>query len=564
MSNRAFALAAVITAALAAPAGAQQNADWTRPFPAFKLIGNVYWVGTYDLSTYFITSGDGHILINTGFPETVPQIRQGVEKLGFKFGEVKVLLATHAHGDHVAGLAELKRLTGARVMMMEPDAALLEDGGRSDFRFGDEPGTRFPPVAVDRRLRDRDTVVLGAVTLTAHHHPGHTKGATSFTLTVRENARDYRVVIANMGSINPGVTVSGMAKYPTIGDDYARTFAAQKALPMDVFLASHAAQFRMHEKYKPGDAYDPNRFVDPMGYRAAVERLEKIYLDQLAKERSAGPPLAPTGTLRVAFLGTNPVHARVNPGTGTITGPVADLVAELAKRRGLPFKLIPAPDVRAVISAINSGEADAGVMAFEAARAREVDFAGGFAVMFNAYVVRTGSSLQTVADADRAGLTVGAVRGQTQEIFLSANLKQAKLRIYEAQPPPDELRRLLAKGELDAFAMNQQRIEDAVRGSVGELRALTGSYVDVEQSFVVRKGEAARAAELKAFVDEARESGLTKAALERAKLVGVAVARSALTPVSASGGVKERDVHQPNTWPPLGARCSPRSRRASC
>ena len=402
MSNRAFALAAVITAALAAPAPAQQNADWTRPFPAFKLIGNVYWVGTYDLSTYLITSGDGHVLINTGFPETVPQIRQGVEKLGFKFGDVKVLLATHAHGDHVAGLAELKRLTGARVMMMEPDAALLEDGGRSDFRFGDEPGTRFPPVAVDRRLRDRDTVVLGGVTLTAHHHPGHTKGATSFALTVRENGRDYRVVIANMGSINPGVTVSGMTKYPTIGDDYARTFAAQKALPVDVFLASHAAQFRMHEKYKPGDAYDPNRFVDPMGYRAAVERLEKIYLDQLAKERSTGPALAPTGTLRVAFLGSNPVHARVNPGTGTITGPVADLVTELAKRRGVPFKLIPAPDVRAVISAINSGEADAGVMAYEAARAREVDFAGGFAVMFNSYVVRLDSPLKSVEDADRA------------------------------------------------------------------------------------------------------------------------------------------------------------------
>ena len=241
MSNCAFALAAALTAALAAPAPAQQNADWTRPFPAFKLIGNVYWVGTYDLSTYLITSGDGHILLNTGFAETVPQIRQGVEKLGFKFGDVKVLLATHAHGDHVAGLAELKRLTGARLMMMEPDAALLEDGGRSDFRFGDEPGTRFPPVAVDRRLRDHDTVVLGGVTLTAHHHPGHTKGATSFALTVRENGRDYRVVIANMGGINAGVKVSGMTKYPTIGDDYARTFAAQKALPVDVFLAACGA-----------------------------------------------------------------------------------------------------------------------------------------------------------------------------------------------------------------------------------------------------------------------------------------------------------------------------------
>jgi metallo-beta-lactamase class B len=520
---RALVLAA-FTAALSSPALAQQNADWRRPFPAFKLIGNVYWVGTYDLSTYLITTSQGHFLINTGFPETVPQIAAGVEKLGFKMSDVRMLLATHAHGDHVAGLAELKRLTKARLAMMEPDAPLLEDGGRSDFRFGEETEMRFPPVMVDQRLKDRDTVKLGDVTLTAHHHAGHTKGATSFTFTVRENGRDYRVIIANMGSINPGVTVNGMPKYPTIGQDYAKTFAAQKALQIDVFLASHAAQFRMHEKYKPGDAYDPNRFVDPAGYRTSVERLEKIYVDQLAKERAVGPSIAPTGTLRVAFLGTNPVHARVNPQTGGVTGPVADLVAELAKRHGVPFKLIPAPDVRAVIAAINGGEADAGVMAYEAARAREVDFAGGFAVMFNSYVVPVDSPLKTVADADRAGIRIGAVRGQTQEIFLSANLKQAKLQIFEAQPPPDEMRRILARGELQAFAMNQQRIEDAVSSSGGQVRALTGSYVDVEQSFVVKKGDTGRAAELKAFVNEARDNGLTKAALDRAKLVGVAVA----------------------------------------
>jgi metallo-beta-lactamase class B len=171
--------------------------------------------------------------------------------------------------------------------MSEADAVLLEDGGKSDFRFGDSPETHFPPVTVERRLKDRDTIELGGVTVTAHHHPGHTKGATSFTLTVRENGRDYRVAIVNMGSINPGVTVSGMPKYPTIGDDYARTFAAQKTLPVDVFLASHAAQFGMHEKYKPGDAYDPNRFVDPDGYLRAVERLEGIYREQLARERAS-------------------------------------------------------------------------------------------------------------------------------------------------------------------------------------------------------------------------------------------------------------------------------------
>jgi metallo-beta-lactamase class B len=265
---------------------AQQNAEWRQPFPAFKLIGNVYWVGTYDLSTYLITTDAGHILINTGFVETVPEIRKGVEQLGFDFDDVEILIATHAHGDHVAGLAELKRLTGAQMLMSEADAVLLEDGGVSDFRFGDPRNPSFEAVKVDRRLKDQDTIALGGVTVTAHHHPGHTKGATSFTLTVREGGRDYRVVIANMGSINPGVTVSGMPKYPTIGDDYARTFAAQKALPVDVFLASHAAQFGMHEKYKPGDPYDPNRFVDPQGYRAAVERLEGIYREQLARERT--------------------------------------------------------------------------------------------------------------------------------------------------------------------------------------------------------------------------------------------------------------------------------------
>jgi metallo-beta-lactamase class B len=280
-------IVSVLLAVIFCTPAVAQNAEWTQPFPPFKLIGNVYWVGTYDLSTYLITTSEGHILINTGFAETVPQIEQGVEALGFKMADVKILLATHAHGDHVAGLAELKRQTGAQMAMSEADAVLLEDGGVSDFRFGDGRTPSFEAVKVDRRLKDQDTIVLGGVTLTAHHHPGHTKGATSFTLTVRENGRDYRVVIANMGSINPGVTVSGMPKYPTIAADYARTFAAQKALPVDVFLASHAAQFGMHEKYRPGDAYDPNRFVDPQGYLAAVERLEGIYREQLATERAA-------------------------------------------------------------------------------------------------------------------------------------------------------------------------------------------------------------------------------------------------------------------------------------
>jgi metallo-beta-lactamase class B len=272
--------------ALAAPVSAQNNPEWTRPFPPFRIIGNVYWVGSYDLSTYLITTPAGNILINTGVGDTANQIKASVEQLGFKLSDTKILTATHGHWDHVAGLAQLKKMTGARLIVSEPDKELFESGGRADFGFGDDPGWRFDPVKVDATFKDNDTISLGGAVLTAHHHPGHTKGATSFTLDVPENGKTYRVVIANMGSINPGVTVSGMPKYPGIGDDYARTFKAQKDMPIDIWLASHASQFKLHEKYKPGDPYNPDRFVDPKGFKAAVEGLEKTYREQLAKERT--------------------------------------------------------------------------------------------------------------------------------------------------------------------------------------------------------------------------------------------------------------------------------------
>jgi metallo-beta-lactamase class B len=272
--------------ALASPALGQSDPNWTRPFAPFRIVGNVYWVGSYDLATYLIATPQGHILINTGVGDTAKQIKASVEQLGFNFADTKILTATHGHWDHVAGMAELKGMTGARLVVSEPDKELFESGGRLDFRFGDTPGARFDPVKVDGTFKDSDTISLGGTVLTAHLHPGHTKGATSFTLNVQESGKTYRVVIANMGSINPGVTVSGMAKYPGITADYARTFKAQKDLQIDIWLASHASQFKLHEKYKPGDSYNPDRFVDPRGFKAAVEQLEKTYLEQLARERA--------------------------------------------------------------------------------------------------------------------------------------------------------------------------------------------------------------------------------------------------------------------------------------
>jgi metallo-beta-lactamase class B len=286
MISRLLLLSLLACSARAQLAETLVSKAWTDPFPPFRIVGNVYWVGTYDLSSYLIVTPQGDILINTGLAGSVPQIRSNIEALGFKVSDIKILMATHAHWDHVAGMAEMKRVTGARLLATEADAVLLEDGGASDFRWGGDPGAAFAPVKVDQKIKDGEKVRLGGMELTVHHHPGHTKGAASFSFKV-ENGRTYRVLIANPGAINAGVVLLHNPKYPNIVEDYARTFHAQKELTTDIFLASHAGQFRMHDKYKPGDPYNPGRFVDPQGYRASVERMEKAYLDQLDRERKS-------------------------------------------------------------------------------------------------------------------------------------------------------------------------------------------------------------------------------------------------------------------------------------
>jgi metallo-beta-lactamase class B len=274
---------ASLVAVLTAGAIAQTNEAWIRPTPAVRIVGNLYWVGTYDLSSYLVATDAGHILINTGLGDSAPLIRKSVESLGFKIADVRILLTTHAHGDHVAAMAALKKMTGARLLVHEGDAGIMEDGGMSDFRFGGSKPS-FEPAHVDQRLKDGDDIRMGSAVLRLHHHPGHTRGASSFTLTVREGGRDYRVLIANMPSINPGVKLSGMPGYPTIGADYARTFERLKAIDFDIWLASHASQFGLHMKAPAGTPYDPARFVDPAGYRAALDRLERLYREQVAAE----------------------------------------------------------------------------------------------------------------------------------------------------------------------------------------------------------------------------------------------------------------------------------------
>jgi metallo-beta-lactamase class B len=274
----------LLTLAFACGAFAQDNPDWTTPHKPFRIIGNVYYVGSKDLASYLITTSQGDILINSSLTSSVPLIRKNVEALGFHFTDVKILLISHAHWDHAAGSAEIKRLTGAKYMVMDADVPVVESGGKTDFQYGAEAGSRFPATKVDRVLHDGDEVKLGGVVLVAHKTPGHTKGCTTWTMKVREDNRSYNVVIVGSPNVNTGYKLVGNAAYPEIAQDYESTFRTLQSLPCDVFLGAHGLYFGMEAKFarmKPGGV---NPFVDPEGYKSYVAEREQTFRKELAKQ----------------------------------------------------------------------------------------------------------------------------------------------------------------------------------------------------------------------------------------------------------------------------------------
>ena len=279
---RRVAATACLVLAVSAPVGAQRE-GWTRPFPGHRVIGNLYAVGTYDLAVFLITSQEGHILINTGLEDSTALIRENIESLGFRLEDVKILLQMQAHWDHTAALAEIKQVTGAEMWATAADAPVLEDGGFSDPHFGGRES--FAPVSVDKIIADGDLIELGETRLTVLETPGHTAGSSSYTMRVREGGRDYRVAIANMGTINPGKQLVVDPTYPGVAHDFAETFRKQKTLEVDVWVAAHGSQYGLHDKYEAGQDYRPDTFVDPQGFLAEVERLERLYLAQIAAER---------------------------------------------------------------------------------------------------------------------------------------------------------------------------------------------------------------------------------------------------------------------------------------
>ncbi len=262
----------------------QAPREGNKPFPPYRVIANIYYVGADDIASYLIVTPKGHIILNSGYEDTPALIRKSVEKLGFKIKDVKILLNSQAHFDHVAGQAALQKMTGAQVYSSEREAGVLESGGKTDSRYGKE--VTYPPVRVDHTVHDGEHVTLGDVTLTAHLTPGHSIGCTTWTMQVTDAGRIYDVVFVGGTAVNPGVHLVDHPTYPGIAEDFKKTFQTLHSLKCDVFLGAHGAYYGMIEKYqRMQNGAQPNPFIDPEGYRAFADSEEADFLAQLSREK---------------------------------------------------------------------------------------------------------------------------------------------------------------------------------------------------------------------------------------------------------------------------------------
>ncbi|WP_292035386.1 MULTISPECIES: subclass B3 metallo-beta-lactamase [unclassified Brevundimonas] len=277
---------------------ATKSLKWEEPAEPTKIVGPIHFVGTQGLGSYLINTPDGLILLGTGTPASGPLIAASIRKLGFRPEDLKVLLTWHAHADHAGALAYFKELApGAQVAIMEPDVAAIEDGGKSDFHYGWDWRTMgWPAVKVDRVLHDGDTVALGGVTLTALATPGHTRGDTSWTTTVTDNGKTYKVVWPDGLSVNPGYRVARNPSYPGIGDDYRRTGERLAALRPDIWLVSHTERFGLDAKRARAATLGAEAFVDREGYQAYIQAQRDAFEAEVARETAA--PSAEDGVRR--------------------------------------------------------------------------------------------------------------------------------------------------------------------------------------------------------------------------------------------------------------------------
>jgi len=293
-SKSVIAAALALTGFAINAAAAQQrvnvpitNKEWEQPFPGFKIVGNLYYVGTYDLGCYLIDTGAGLILVNSGAPGSYALIKANIEAVGFKTNDIRVITATHGHFDHVGDLAAFQKdAPAAKTYMSERDAPVLESGGNLDYRRPEGRGIVYDPVKVDVRTKPGDHIKLGSTDMIVLQAYGHTPGATSFSFQVADGGKTYNVLIVNMNGINAGVKLLGSPGYPTIVEDFKNTLAMQATYTPDIWVSSHAGQFNLHSVYKPGDAYNPARFGDLAAYKTKIAGYQIAYEKQLAQERA--------------------------------------------------------------------------------------------------------------------------------------------------------------------------------------------------------------------------------------------------------------------------------------
>jgi metallo-beta-lactamase class B len=283
MMRGAVAVLVVAGASSAFGQFAPANPEWNRPVEPFRVAGNLYYVGVADVSSYLITTPEGHILLDAGFRETAPIIEANIAKLGFHVEDVRLLLISHGHYDHVGGVAAIKARTKAALLANPVEAPLLARGGKGDFAFKD--AYPYPPLVPDRLLDDGEQVRLGGTVMTAHFTPGHTQGCTSWTTTVKEAGKLLQVVIPCSISA-PGYQLVDNPMYPEIQKDFEATFATLRALPCDVFLGLHSWDFGLPQKIK-ARAANPggNPFIDPEGYRRFLERGQAAIRELAAKQK---------------------------------------------------------------------------------------------------------------------------------------------------------------------------------------------------------------------------------------------------------------------------------------
>lgn len=252
---------------------------WNRPSEPFRIAGNVYFVGTRELGIFLIETPAGHILIDTGFEDTAPLIQDSVAKLGLRFSDIEILLASHAHEDHVGGHAKVRALTGARIFAMAEDAPIIRSGGGGPLALD----MNWPPAVVDHVLADGENIELGGTQLVAHLTAGHTPGATTYTMTVLEGGKRLNLVFFPSSTLFNEMPLRDNPEYPNIAKDFERSYAFWNSVPCDIFLAPHAQFFQLEEKRaRLAEGEKPNPFIDPQGFRRLIAEQESNFRRRLA------------------------------------------------------------------------------------------------------------------------------------------------------------------------------------------------------------------------------------------------------------------------------------------